>query len=258
MAVKYPQKQDLIRFVYHTNVVEGLKVTRADVEEMYRPDRKDLNPFVVGMFDAINYGLRTLLTNNPDFPCKEVSLVTNLYRSHDALGWLRELHSRICSPLAKAALTDRWAGEIAVRAGDCGSYRSYDLPLAFTMAPPPHLVEPLLHNWLVDTAEFHDRVKDRVDSPYGLDAKTAGELVTRADGACLFLSNLQPFTYGNNRLGWLVANLFRLLWRLPWRDLPGYGDNTDRDYKAWINEMTNFQSQEMPKLLKKAEVMIAS
>lgn len=253
MPIRYPQKSDLIRFVYQINVVEGLKVAKADIDDIYRADRpKELNPFVIAAFDAINYGLKTLLNNNPDFPCKEISLITNRYRSYDAIAWLRELHSRLTSALVKASLgiSEKW-GQIDVTPGQCGAYRTEERPLAFSMAPPPSLIEALLHNWLVDISTFHDRIKDQLDNPY-MNVKDAAQLVQKADDACLFISAVQPFAAANNRLAWLVNNLLRCLWRLPWRNLPGGGDNTDREYKQWIQELTSFQSQKLPTLLLKA------
>lgn len=253
MPINYPQKQDLARFVVHVHVVEGIKVARSDVDDLYKnPRPKELNPFAEGYFNALNYGFRNLLSS-PDFPCKEISLVTNLYRSYDAIAWLRELHQKMTGPLAKASLTERWSSEVSITPADCGAYRSYEQALAFNMAPPAHLIPSLLHNWLADTTKFHERVKDKLDTPYGMTASDAGELIRRADEACLFISATQAFPYGNNRLGWLVANLLRLLWRLPWKDIPGYGDSTSHDYKEWIQTLTAFQTSKMPQLIRNAQ-----
>lgn len=253
MPLRYPNKQDLLLFVHHTHSVENLKVTRADVEALYNPKTKpeSQNPYVIGCFDALSWALKALL-GSPDFPCKDTSLLTNLYRTNDALYWLREIHGRMSRPLAKASLDERWSNDIFVEPHHCGIYRTSEMPLAFCMAPPPRLIEPLLHNWLLKVALFHEKIKDRVDNPYGLTAQEAAEMVAISDDTCLFFAATQPFLSGSNRLGRIVDNLLRISWNLPWRAVPAE-INQDRPYQDWVKQLTQYQDNKVPQLIKAAE-----
>jgi hypothetical protein len=249
--MRYPTKPEVVRFVHYAHSVEKLKVERQDIDDIYAGKGK--NPFVIGMFDALNYGLRSLLCS-PDFPCKDPSTLYNLYRSYDALHWLRELHTKMLLPVASASEKDEsWPSEYRITRAAVGTYRTTEEALAFCMAPPARLIPALLHNWLVSLSQFHEKVKDNVDNPYGISQDDAHRMSIIASDACLFFACTHPFPWANNRVGRLVENLLRLTWRLPWQEVPGYGNNADREYVEWVHKLTRYQETKLPELIEAAE-----
>lgn len=248
--IHYPTKDEVSRFVLNTHVVEQLKVKNQDITDIYSGQSK--NPYVYGMFDGLSYALKILL-GSPDFPCKDITLIQNSYRSYDALYWLRNLHSIITLPLAKASEQDELAIEFTVNRASVGVYRTEELSLAFTLAPSPRLIPCLLHNWLLSISTFHDQIKDKVDNPYALSREDAHKMNTLSSESCLLMAALQPFDVASNRLGRLIENLLRLTWRLPWKTCPT--NHQDREYKNWIQELTDFQRSKLPQLITNAEVI---
>ena len=221
MPGKMPSEQDLIYFIVQTHEAEHQPVDIGEVQHTLAIRRGQANgatnPFAMGHFDAFNYLFKSMVATQ-DFPCKDSSLLVNQYESHTALYWLRELHTAAMYPIASQLLQMGMGLEAnTIKTYECGVYRVRPKQLAFSIAPEPEQIQPLLHLWLRDIANFHDQIKDKISNPYGLSRAEAEQLIAKSEEACLFLSCLQPFEDGNNRIARLVENALRVKWYLPWK-----------------------------------------
>jgi hypothetical protein len=223
MPGKMPQETELINFIVQTHQADHIPVSPGEVMatlkigrgiELQKDDKPLTNPHAVGHFKAFNFIFQTLLGSD-DFPCKTAQILTNQYHSDTALWWLRELHTLITYPVAQWGLN---TGDItAPKTYECGVYRCRSRSLAFTLAPEPEQIQPLLHLWLCDISRFHDEIKHKTSNPYGLSRAEAEQLYHKPLEAQLFMSCLQPFENGNNLVARLVENALRLQWGLPWK-----------------------------------------
>jgi hypothetical protein len=241
-----PQMDELIRFIYETHLVEKLNCPMEAITQALKR-APNPNPYVVGHFDAINY-LMTLI-DNPDVPAKAPDLLTNVYRSDEALFWVKEMHAKMTLPLAQASHLSQWEDELnRVKQYECGVLRNVPVALAFSMAPPPHLLPYILHNWLNQVGTLHAEVKDKVNNPYGLTREKAAELAKTSYNTLLLFANIQPFNYGSNRIGRLVENILRLNWRMPWKHVP-----INNEYERFVRDVQTFNTSELPKIVAQAE-----
>lgn len=244
---KRPEMPELILFIEQTHSCEKLKVKHEDISTLLKQGAKAIkpNPYVVGHFDALNY-LFTLV-GEPHFPCKDVRLLTNQYKSEEALHWLRKLHELMAYPCAKMASTPEWEDEIRnCRQQDCGVYRIVPEALAFAYAPTPEQIPLILHLWLKDLTTLHEEVKNLLDNPYGISRNKTYDMHQACRDTNLLFCNLLPFSYGSNRLGRLVENLLRLNWQLPWSQVPG-----ETQYQNYVRDIQDFQSKKLPKYLER-------
>jgi hypothetical protein len=178
------------------------------------------NPYAQGHFDAFNFVFQTLV-GSTDFPCKDSLLLTNEYNSDNALYWLRELHTLIMYPIASQS-TSLGIGleSTTIKPHECGTYRIYPKTLAFCQAPNPEQIKPLLHLWITDLTNYHESIKDKIGNLLSFSRDEADTLYRKTEEANLFLSCLQPFQDGNNRVARLVENALRLQWGIPWKNYP--------------------------------------
>lgn len=242
----------MVRFIWMTHKIEKLTCEMEDIQAALKRT-PDPNPYVIGHFDALNYLLS--LVGNLDFPAKDPAILTNLYRSEEALFWLRKLHELLTLPLAKASAHQKYEEELVmVHQHECGVLRTTPATLAFSLAPPPELIAPTLHLWLVNLAQLHQEVKNELANPYGLTKAKSLQMAQSAHDTVLLFANLQPFTYASNRLGRLVENALRVNWLLPWKHAPNEG----YEYECFIREVQNFNQTKMKPLLEKAKEMIAT
>lgn len=235
---------EMTRFILQTHQVEKLNCAPEDIQNALKR-RPDPNPYVVGHFEAMNYLIS--LVGSPDIPSRDPNMLFNLWRSEEALAWVKTLHAKITLPLSKCK-DPRYEHEFTnVRQYECGVYRNVPVNLAFSPAPPPEIIPYLLWNWLLKVSNLHAEVKDNIDNPYGLSREQAEAMVTTSTDTVLFFANVQPFYYGSNRVGRLVENLIRLQWNLPWKAAP-----TGRDYDEFVKDIQQFGQNKMPQLMDKA------
>lgn len=186
----------------------------------------------IGHFKAINYALQ--IAGTIDFPAKDISVLTSEYVSHNALYWLRELHTLMMYPVADYGLKNG-TGQLFIQTNQCGTYRYTPKQLAFAPAPAPEQIQKLLHAWLKDILELDADIKDKVDNPYGLTPAQGSQMIQKSKEATFFLSCLQPFEDGNNRVAKLVENMLRLRWRMPWKTIHG------PQQEEFMRDLTNYQ-----------------
>lgn len=250
MAMPYikPNVNDMLLFIEQTHTCEKLKVKREEIQTMMKLGAKapKPNPYVMGHFDTLNY-LFSLL-GSPDFPCRDSRILTTYYKSEEALFWLRKMHETMSIPLAKAALMADWEDDIFVKSYQCGVLRNVPAMLAYSAAPLPEFIPKILHLWLIDMAQLHEKVKDNLENPYGISKETHFDMTKAAYNSNLLFCNLVPFIDGSNRLGRLVENLFRLNWRLKWKDVP-----IGKGYDEYIKDINSYQTDSMPKWLERTK-----
>ena len=185
------------------------------------------------------------LVDSPDFPCKSSETLTNQYHSETALWWLRELHSIITVPVVEWS---QHIGDISSpKLYSCGVYRSQPAMSFMGSAPLPEQIPLLLHNWLLDISTFHEGVKPKIATPHGLTQTECEQIYTQSLNAASFMSCVQPFENSNNLIGRLVENIFRVCWRLPWKQ-PDKQDVIQR-------RLAEYHMKEIPVLVQKIKGM---
>jgi hypothetical protein len=234
MTGNMPKENELINFIVQTHQLDHVPLSPAEVNATLKigrgltlseGDKPVTNPYAVGHFKAFTFMFQNLI-GSVDFPCKSSQTLINQYHSDTSLWWLRELHTTIMYPVA---LWGQQTGDMnAPKTYECGVYRCRPRQLAFTNAPEPEQIQPLLHLWLLDIATFHEEIKGKITNPYGLTRTEAEQLYHKPIEAQLFLSCLQPFEDGNNRIARLVENALRLQWGLPWKQPREDGDAITR------------------------------
>jgi hypothetical protein len=235
MPIHLPDIKEVIEYIILTNRADHIEITNDDVQKAMKKIHP-INPYVEGHFKAFNFAQQ--LADSPDFPAKDMSLLTNQHTSHTCLYWLRELHILMMYPIAQFGKNNSTqTGQYFIKNHEVGTYRVTPKMLAFAPAPPPETIPQLLHLWLRDITELDHEIKDKVDNPYGLTQSQGNRLFDKLDESCLFLSCLQPFEDGNNRIAKLVENVLRLRWRMPWRTIYGVENDT------FIRKLTAYQEE---------------
>jgi hypothetical protein len=239
-----PTQQELLYFILQNNEADHIPLTMAEIQNTLSIRRNEtqgtLNPYAQGHFDSFNFIFKSLI-NSDDFPCKDSSILVNQYHSSSVLFWLRELHTLLMYPIATSSLSM----DTNIKTYQCGTYRVYPKNLAFTQAPMPEQIEPLLHCWLVDIASFHDSIKTKVDNPYGLTKEESDLVFAKSLEANYFFSCLQPFEDGNNRLARIIENALRVKWYLPWKSC------SQQEHQRFITKMSDYQTRGFKEWLKK-------
>lgn len=233
MPIHKPDIKELYAYIIHTHKADHINVSMAHIEAtLNKAELPSIEKACVeGHFKAINYAMT--LAVSPDFPTK---LVTNEYDSHNALFWLRDFHEHIMYPIAQFGIKNSM-GQLYIQPSQIGVYRSTPKQLAFAPAPPPEAIPRLLHYWLKDIAELDAEIKDKVENPYGLTPAQGNNMFRKVKESSLFLSCLQPFEDGNNRIAKIVENTLRTRWHMPWRTLYGV------EYETYCREMTQYQAE---------------
>lgn len=191
------------------------------------------------------YIVHTLLPSN-DFPAKNAQM-SNLQDSENALFWLRMIHHKIVDPLIGHALMDDFPD--APTAFQVGKYRMAPTMAVMKPAPPSDAIPKLMHNWIKAYATFHDKIKEKVANPYGIDKQTAQDIYRKSYEVNLFFCTVQPMTCLNQRMGRFLENTFRLAWHLP---IKYYGSDSN-DYRNLSQDIQNYENNTVPQLLEEAK-----
>lgn len=192
--------------------------------------------YCIGHFKVINYALK--LAGNIDFPAK--SKIYNEYQSEKALEWINELHSIMMYPVAdyafKSGLKDMY-----IQKYQCGTFRNTSQALAFSMAPEPYEINKILKKWIIDIHNLDMEVKDKIENPYGISMEQYKKMKNKIKEIPMFFSCLSPFYDGNNRIGKLIENIFRLRWGMPWRTI------SEIELESYNKELSLYQNKEFKK-----------
>lgn len=205
------------------------------------------NPYAQGHFRALMYIRDTLLPGS-DFPAKAIQTIRSTDESDRALFWLKEIHRKLVTPLVNHELLADDSN--APTSLTVGRYRMAPAMAITKPAPPSDAIPSLMHNWLVEYASFHDKIKDKIDNPYGLTKELAVEMYRKLVNINLFFCTVQPFACINQRMGRFVENTFRLAWRLP---LKIYSP-TSSDYQNLPAELLAYE-EKVPTLLAAAKTV---
>ena len=208
--IHIPTEQTLFDLVASTHAADRIPLTIQEIQETWA--KKKVSPYARGHFLAYMYILHNL-SNSIDFPAKDPNMITDIQKSSMALSWLRELHTRFVEPLVNSPLLE---GDInGPQRYHLGNYRMFQTQAITRPAPPSNLLPAIMHNWLKDIAIYHHSIKDKVLNPFAFSANDAHELIQRVKDIQLFFSVVQPFAYGNQRLGRIVELAFRWKWNVP-------------------------------------------
>ena len=222
-----PTEKDLFNIVASTHAADRIPLLMKDIEDTW--SQKTKNPYAHGTFKALMYGLHNL-QNSLDFPVKDINLITDIQKSEQSLAWLKELHKRMVEPIATSPSME--SDNNAPNRFEIGYYRFKSAQVITQEAPPASLIPAIMHNWIKDIGKYHLSIKDKIDNPYAFTGDEAKELSLRAQNIPLFFSVVQPFSYGNQRLGRLVETIFRWKWNLP---LVHYWPETNEHRKLLLN-----------------------
>lgn len=239
-----PSQQDIFNFTLATHGIDRIPLSAGDCDNTWN-QRGLANPYAQGHFRAFMYIIHTLLPSN-DFPAKDATMLATINDSDAALLWLRNLHRKMAEPLVGHDLViddvnapDRF---------DIGRYRLKNTMGVMKQAPGASLVPAMMHNWLVDLSKLHDRIKHKVDNPYGLDKDTALEVLKKTHEINLFFCTVQPLACLNQRMGRFLENTFRVAWRMP---MSFYGPNSP-EYRNLTAELQEYEKTTVPLLVSKA------
>jgi len=247
MKIIQPEIEEIYSYIIQTHKADHIDVTKEHIKfalgqiQVQKGERAlegVEKSCCIGHFKAINYTIQ--LAGSFDFPAKEGSNLDNEFSSNQALNWLREIHSLMMYPIAEYGLKNG-TGQLYIQNSQCGTYRYTPKQLAYSPAPAPELIPKILHLWLVDINTLDLEIKDKVDNPYGLTTAQSQEMYRKVKEITPFISCLQPFEDGNNRVAKLVENAFRLRWRLPWRTIHQLELETlNRDLTAYQEKPDGF------------------
>jgi hypothetical protein len=254
MPIIKPPADQVFKFIWMTHAVEKLPCDYVAVERTASSPNK--NWFADGHLRAISTAINKILPST-DYPTRFPSLTTR-YQSDEALHWLKTLHLQMLEPVARnpvnlvdAALK---GGVSKVATHDAepvllaylGIWRTQPAGNLMGSAPPAQLITAIMHNWLVQLKTIHDKVKDRVDNPYGITKAEYREMVEFATEQPAFFSSVQPFKDANNRFGRLIENVIRLGWRLPFRA------DVMEGYDLFKDSLEVYQQTKLPQIIKAA------
>jgi hypothetical protein len=255
MNIIQPDTKELYAYIIQTHKADHIDISlqhilyalgQIKVEKGQKALEGFEKAYCVGHFKAINYVVK--LAGSVDFPVKDGSRIDNPYQSDQSIFWLREIHTLMMYTLADYGIKNG-TGQLYIQPGQCGVYRYTEKGNAFEMAPTPQQIPLILHHWLTDAQALDLEIKDKVDNPYGLTPAQSQRIFKMTNEMPMFFSCLQPFEDGNNRIGKLVENAFRLRWRLPWRiiheleqddyikALMAYQEGPD-GFKRWLRRIT--------------------
>jgi hypothetical protein len=235
-----PTEADLCELVSSTHAADRINLKNEDIKRTWKQEIRD--PYAHGHFTAYMHILHKLLPSI-DFPIKEPSLLTDQSRSHQALEWLRTLHNKMTEPLARSNLFE--ADPNGPTVSGLGRYRFVNTLAITKTAPAPALIPPIMHNWFKDIATYHHSIKAKVANPYGFSATDARELLTRVKEIPLFFSVVQPFSYGNQRLGRIVELAFRWAWNIP---VVHYYPNS-KEHNKLLENLTQYETDNLPRII---------
>lgn len=234
--ISAPTEDDLCNIVVSTHAADRIQLTLDETKRTWK--REIQNPYAHGHFQALMYILHTLRTSN-DFPVKEPSLLTDMQRSHAALDWLRTIHTKMMEPLVNSPLLEDDPN--GPQSFHVGQYRFQPTTAITRPAPQPAIIPAIMHNWIKDIGLYHQSIKGKVENPYGFNPSDAKELLNRVKEIPIFFSIVQPFGYGNQRLGRLVEIAFRWKWNIP---LVHYWPNTNEHHKL-LERLAQYETDKL-------------
>lgn len=229
-----PTQQQMFDFVSSTHAMDRIDVYPDQLNNTWN-QKGNPNPYAQGHFRALMYIRDTILPSS-DFPAKAVQTISCIGDSEKALFWLKEIHRKIVTPLVNHELLAD--DENAPTATMIGSYRKSPIMAITKPAPAPDAIPHLLHNWIIEYASFHNKIKDKIDNPYGITKEIGTELYRKLVNINLFFCTVQPFACLNQRMGRFVENTFRLAWRLP---IKNYSATSD-EYRRFPKDLTDFEA----------------
>ena len=236
---KTPTEPDIFAFTVATHAMDRINLP-FDVAQNTWKQKGMPNPYAQGHFRAFMYITHQLI-NTTDFPAKDVELIKNLQDSYTALYWLRDIHHKMTDPLVgHFSLMD---DPNAPTSWQVGMWRVNPAMASMHPAPPPDLIPRLMHNWLVDYASFHNKIKDKLENPYGFSQNEAYDICEKAYEINLFFCAVQPLACLNQRMGRFLENTFRLAWRLPMK----YKTPSEQEFLP--THIDQFSKDKLPKLV---------
>lgn len=244
--IQPPTEKQLFTFVATTHECDQVKLPYQNIVDTWAKKIAP-NPYAHGHFRALNYLLHTLIPSQ-DFPAKAPDLLHTIQDTETSLFWLREIHSKIVEPLTKHALFEDDLDRPT--SWQLGRYRYTHTTAVHKPTPPHDLIPKLMHNWLIEYARFHHKIKDKLKNPYGIDQKTSQDISQYCENVNLFFCAVQPMACLNQRMGRIIENAFRLAWCLPMKFLSP--NQLGDDYRKFLIALEQYENEEIPKLVKKA------
>ncbi len=236
--LKPPTEQEIHNYVAATHTLDRVSITTGEIQSTWKQQGLP-NPYAQGHFRAFMYVIHKLLPSN-DFPAKEGASLNTLQDSHTALFWLREIHHKMTDPLIGHPLTEDDIN--SPKAGQIGRYRLTPTMAVTKPAPAPEIIPRLMHNWLIEYATFHEKIKGKVNNPYGLSRDEAFEVYRKTNEVNLFFCTVQPLACLNQRMGRFLENTFRCAWKLPIK-------LSTSDYQSFSAQLEKYQDETLPKLV---------
>jgi hypothetical protein len=256
MPIKKPEQEQVYNFIAQSHMVEKLPCTILDV--MNTAQTKNKNWYADGHLRAFSTAINKVITST-DFPTRYPHL-TNIYQSNESLHWLKNLHTLMLEPIARnpANIFNALSQEQLMTANVetpqmayLGIWRPQPAGNLMGAAPPAQLIQPIMHNWLVQLKTINDKIKDHVDNPYGINKAQYREMLNFVTEQPAFFSSVQPFKDANNRFGRLIENVIRIAWRLPfrWDIMEGYDQ--------FKENLETYQTVKLPQIIKEARELKA-
>lgn len=239
-----PTEQNLFDIVVSTHAADRITISKDDTQKTWKKEIQ--NPYAHGHFMSLMYILHNLRLS-ADFPVKEPALLTDIQKSSVSLAWLKTLYTKMTEPLINSPLFE---GDLNGPSRIHLSQYRYTPTLAITkQAPDPSMIPAIMHNWIKDIGTYHHSIKNKVLNPFAFNANDAKELMTTIREIPLFFSIVQPFGYGNQRLGRLVEIAFRWIWNVP---IVYYWPNS-KEYDKLLEDLQTYEKEKLPLIIEKAK-----
>jgi hypothetical protein len=239
-----PTENDIFNYTAATHAADRIPLATDAIKNTWAQKGMP-NPYAQGHFRAFMYILHKLLVGG-DFPAKNPEMIKTLSDSHAALFWLREIHHKMTDPLIGHPFLEDDPN--APQQGQAGKYRLTPAMSVTIPAPPADTIPRLMHVWLIQYAKLHDKIKDKIENPYGFSQELGREVIQKVTEANLFFITVQPLSCLNQRMGRFIENTFRLAWRLPMK----FYYATSDEYRDLPHLIEKYQKETLPQLVKDA------
>jgi len=204
MQMKKPSLKSVVDFIYETHQIEEIKISPIEIEQTLQ--KKIKNVYAHGHLLAIDYTLNNLFKNSySSYPVKYIS---NIYDVDKNLYWLKQIHTLTVSPLIED-LNNKFS------LSKIGVWRTSTKNNFYIAAPSPFKINEIMFQWAKKFETIHNKVKNKLDSAYGISKQDENAMFDFAEEQPLFFSTVQPFEYCNNRIGRLIENVIRMGWNIP-------------------------------------------
>lgn len=238
-----PKPQEIVSWIYQTHHLERIELSMQDVNQTLQTKTK--NPYADGHLKALGYVFNQLIDNFIPLPIQCLTpdkSITYLY-------FLKEIHKKMMLPLCMHPVFSDDPN--IVIPSTVGQFRQSNASNTFCEAPTPNLIVPILHLWLKELADLHDRIGKRTTKPFQITAQEAKQLLDFSHNSVLLFSTVQPFQNANNKLGRIVELLLRAQWRFPHMPLH------QKLYDDFIDELQDYQLKVLPQIIKAAKAVQA-